>query len=177
MSWLDRFNAASAEDAADDLLACCASPAWARKVAARRPFADEGVLLESAEAVWWSLPATEWLTAFAAHPRIGESAAARPQPGAGDRWSAAEQRGIAAASATLRAALAEANRDYEDRFGYTYIVCATGRSAEEMLQFARTRLGNESVEELRVAAGEQAKITRLRLLRLLGSPEGVERSA
>jgi OHCU decarboxylase len=168
VSWLDRFNAEPAHAAEQELLACCASAAWARKVAARRPFADEGTLLETAESVWWRLPATEWLTAFAAHPRIGEPAAAQPQHGAGDRWSAAEQRGIDAASAVTRAALAEANREYEDQFGYTYIVCATGRSAEEMLRLAHMRLSNESLDELRVAAGEQAKITRLRLLRLLG---------
>jgi 2-oxo-4-hydroxy-4-carboxy-5-ureidoimidazoline decarboxylase len=173
MSWLDRFNRMTAEAAAAELMACCASRAWARAVAARRPYADADALLESAEAVWARLPATEWLTAFAAHPPIGEEAAARPQVGAGDRWSAAEQRGVAGASAAVRAELAQANRDYEATFGYTYIICATGRTAEEMLQFARERLNHEPSAELRLAAGEQAKITRLRLLRLLGSAEGI----
>ena len=176
MSWLDRFNRATAEAAVDELLACCAALAWARQVAAQRPFRDADALLESAEAIWWRLPPSEWLIAFAAHPRIGETAV-RPQHGAGDRWSAAEQRSVAAASATTRSELAQVNRDYESKFGYTYIVCATGRSAEEMLRFARERLGHEPSAELRVAAGEQAKITRLRLLRLLASAEGAERSA
>jgi 2-oxo-4-hydroxy-4-carboxy-5-ureidoimidazoline decarboxylase len=171
VSWFERFNQETREVAEQELLACCASPAFARKVADRRPFADHGALLEAAETVWWHLPATEWLAAFAAHPRIGESKAAQPQPGAGDHWSAAEQRGVATASDETRDALAQANQAYEDRFGYTYIVCATGRTAQEMLQLALLRLRNESLDELRVAAGEQAKITRLRLLRLLGESD------
>ena len=176
-AWLERFNRMPEPVAIDELLACCASRAWANSVAAARPFADADVLLQTAERVWWSLPPTEWLLAFAAHPRIGESAASRPQHGVGDRWSQQEQAGTAAASERTKAQLADANRQYEAKFGYTYIVCATGKSADEMFGLALSRLEHDPETELRVAAAEQAKITALRLQRLLNETDGLERSA
>ena len=138
----------------------------------RRPFGDAETLLRAAEEVWWSLGPDDWREAFAHHPRIGERDAAVAQGGRARAWSAGEQRGVADAGAEVRAAIAEGNREYERRFGHIYLVSAAGKSAEELLALLRARLSNDADTELRVAAAEQAKITRLRLLRLLGAANG-----
>jgi OHCU decarboxylase len=124
-----------------------------------RPFQSWERLAQAADRVWAQLGREAWLEAFAAHPRIGEKKA--------DRFSSGEQDGTASASDETMSALAAANRDYEARFGHVYLVCATGRTADEMLAFARERMKNEPDAELRVAAEEQRKITRLRLLKLV----------
>lgn len=168
-AWLERFNQMSAPDASRQILACCDSRGWARAVARQRPYSLSGDLLAAADAEWWRMPPAEWLHAFAAHPRIGENAAARPQHGSGDRWSANEQQGAAEAADSLKAGLADLNHEYENRFGFTYIVCASGRNGEEMVRLARERLANDPETELRIAAAEQAQIMKLRLQRLLHS--------
>ena len=109
----------------------------------------------------------EWLIAFAAHPRIGARQAARPQAGQGDAWSADEQAGVAEAEALTRDRLHELNQVYEQRFGHVFLVCATGRRAPELLTLLEQRMAHDPETELRVAAEEQAKITRLRLRRLI----------
>jgi len=159
LAGLARLNGLGADVAAAELLACCGSTAWARALSASRPFADEEALFDTAERIWWGLTPEEWRQAFAAHPRIGER---------GTGWSEAEQAGARAAAAPVLVELAAANRAYEARFGHVFLICATGKSAGEMLAALRARMGNAPEEELRVAAGEQAKITRLRLRRLLG---------
>ena len=125
---------------------------------ARRPFGSRDVLLAVADTVWRGLGKSDWLEAFSRHPRIGESAAG---------LAAGEQAGMQSADGAVRAALAAVNRQYEARFGYRFLVCATGKSAAEMLELARRRLGNASEAELGIAAAEQQKITRLRLEKLL----------
>lgn len=167
---LRRLNALSAAEAHDELLTCCGSPRWARAVARLRPFDDREELMEAAERVWNELEPADWLEAFHAHPRIGESKAAAGQTAREAGWSAREQAGAATAGEDERAALARGNAEYEARFGHIYIVCATGRSASEMLSILRARLANDAQTELRVAAGEQARITRIRLGRLLSMP-------
>ena len=162
---LDRLNAMSADEAEATLLDCCASPGWAAAVAAGRPYQGVDALLAAAEDAWWSQPPDEWLQAFAAHPRIGER---REGADRHSRWSRAEQSGATGAEQEVRDALARCNAEYEERFGHVYLVFATGKSAAEMLALCRERLDNDPAEELRVAAGEQAKITALRLRRLLG---------
>jgi 2-oxo-4-hydroxy-4-carboxy-5-ureidoimidazoline decarboxylase len=152
--------------AAELLRACCGAARWVDAMVGRRPFHTLDALLAEAEDAWWSLEPDDWLEAFAHHPRIGERAGAAPQDARGAAWSAGEQAGAAGAAAGVQDALAAANREYEARFGHIYIVCATGKSAEEMLAIARARLANDPETELRVAAGEQAKITRLRLEKL-----------
>ena len=169
MSGVERLNALPAEAAEAELRACCGSRAWARRMAAARPFAREDALLALAEELWWSLDEADWLEAFRAHPRIGEREAEAGQTERERGWSAGEQAGADAADAATRAELAAGNRAYEARFGFIYIVCATGRSAEEMLSILRGRLANDPAAELRTAAAEQAKITALRLQKLLGS--------
>jgi len=130
---------------------------------ARRPFASEETALAAARDEWFALSADDWREAFGHHPRIGDRDALRLRFASRDP-AAREQSGVDAASETALSALAEANRTYEERFGYIFIVCATGRTAEEMLALLRARLGNDPQTEIRVAAGEHAKICELRLL-------------
>jgi OHCU decarboxylase len=129
-------------------------------MAAARPFASWDALLRAADDAWWSSDAVQWREAFAAHPRIGAKKASG--------WSAEEQSRAASASAETLLALEKINREYEERFDHTYIVCATGRSAEEMLALAQARIANDAETELRIAGEEQLKITRLRLMKLVG---------
>lgn len=171
MSGLARLNALPAADAEAELLTCCGSRAWARRMAALRPFAGEDALFDAADEVWWALDREDWLEAFRSHPRIGEKKAEAGQTQREQGWSRGEQAGMDAAAEATRRALADGNRAYEERFGHIYLVCATGRSADELLSILTDRLRNEPDAELRVAAGEQAKITRLRLRKLLDAGE------
>ena len=137
------------------LLSCCGSGEWARRLAEERPFETGDALADAADRIWQSLSKEDRLEAFAAHSRIGVRA--------GDAWARREQAGVDGLGEATRTALAHGNRDYEKRFGYVFLVCATGKTAEEMLGVLRGRLPNDAAAELRVAAEEQAKITRLRL--------------
>jgi hydroxyisourate hydrolase len=161
---VERLNALPPAEAEAAFLACCGSRAWARWMESRRPYRDIADLLETADRVWWTLTPADWREAFAAHPRIGEKK--QDQEDRSRRWSADEQSGAAGARAAILAELAEANRTYEERFGHLFIVRATGKSAEEMLGLLRERLENDPEAELRIAAEEQRKITRLRLEKL-----------
>jgi len=170
---LNELNGLSGEAASRELLRCCGSRRWAREMAAARPFASVDAMTAAADSIWSSLDLADRLEAFAAHPKIG-AGGARAADGSGGAggdadWSAAEQAGTASASADVLARLAEANREYEARFGFIFIVCATGKSAEEMLDFVQRRLDNDPLIESRIAADEQRKITRLRIAKLLGS--------
>jgi allantoicase len=169
VAWLDTLVPAQAHAA---LLACCGSPAWAQRMVMRRPFGDAEALHAAADAVWSELTPDDWLAAFRAHPEIGARKAEAAQPARAAGWSGQEQSAVRDAAATTLAALLEANRAYRERFGHIFIVCATGRSAEEMLALCRQRLANDPQEELRVAGEEQRKITRLRLEKLLGGLAG-----
>jgi OHCU decarboxylase len=155
--------------AAPLLADCCGSSRWVAGMLARRPFGSPAAVLFAADQIWRSLGPSDWREAFSHHPRIGERKSALPQSERGSAWAAGEQSAMERADDDVRAALAAANREYEQRFGYIYIVFATGKSAEEMLALARSRLRNDPDVELRVAAEEQRKITRLRLEKLLGS--------
>ena len=152
------------------LLACCGAPAWARAMTAARPFEDLGALLRLADRTWWSLTEADHLEAFAAHPRIGARASEPDHTHADPRaatWSASEQAQVDDADALLRDRLFAANADYAARHGFSFIVCATGKSAATMLDALEQRLGNDRETELRIAAEEQAAITRLRLTKLV----------
>jgi OHCU decarboxylase len=167
MNGLARLNTLPADDAECALLTCCGSRAWARRMADARPFPDADALLARADETWWELDEADWREAFRSHPRIGERKAQAEQTGREQAWSAGEQAGMAAAADATRDALAEGNRAYEARFSHIYIVCATGRSADEMLALLQSRLANDADTEIRVAAEEQRKITRIRLQKLL----------
>jgi OHCU decarboxylase len=163
---LAQLNAMGRDKAVEALRQCCGSVKWARRMVDERPFHDMHELLLTADHVWWSLDASDWLEAFSAHPKIGEKKAA-PQASASSLWSEDEQAGGRHASQETQVALLKANHDYERRFGYIFIVCATGKSAEEMLALLHERLQNEPDTELRIAAEEQRRITHLRLEKLL----------
>lgn len=164
---LGALNALSSEAARVELKKCCGSTRWVEAMDAARPFQGEDALFEKADAVWWALDREDWLEAFAAHPRIGSQRDVDEKSGTEKAWSSNEQAGASAASDGTKEALRRANLDYEQRFGHIYIVCATGKSADEMLAIARRRLSNDAETELRVAAEEQRKITRIRLRKLL----------
>ncbi len=176
---LEDLNALGAEAAERKLLRCCGSLQWATMMVAARPFESAEAMTATGDAIWARLDPADWIEAFAAHPRIGERGAgttdrAGEMGRAGEarradreNWSQQEQAGIAAAAEDVRTRLAAANREYHARFGYIFIVCATGKTAEEMLEILERRLKNAPESELRVAAEEQRKITRLRLAKLL----------
>lgn len=162
------LNSLSPGEAEAEFLKCCGSHRWASRMVEQRPFENRARLNETAERLWWSLDPQDWLEAFRSHPRIGEKKAAAVASEQSKRWSEAEQASVNNAGNETLQQLADLNRQYEEKFGYIFIVCATGKTSEEMLAILRDRLGNDPNEELRHAAGEQAKITALRLRKLIG---------
>ena len=166
---LEQWNRLSPEDAEKDILRCCGSAAWARALASRRPFENEDFLLAASDEIWRGLRPSDWREAFSQHPRIGERKAPPAASGQSAAWSAEEQQGVGSAPESIREALAEANREYERRFGRTFIVCARGKLAAEMLDILRHRLHNDEATELGEAAEEQRKITNLRLKKWLAT--------
>jgi OHCU decarboxylase len=164
---LERLNLLPAREAENELLKCCGSKNWARRMASERPFVGLAGLVEAAERIWWELEPANWLEAFHSHPKIGEQKAAAATAVEAQQWSEDEQSGIRDSAAQTIHELAELNRAYEEKFGYIFIVCASGKSSEAMLRILRQRLGNNPKEELRLAAAEQAKITALRLGKLI----------
>ena len=166
---LDELNHAAKETAKTRFLDCCGSQNWAQKMTEARPFADVAALIKQAKQIWLNLEAQDWLEAFSAHPKIGARKAAPKQQAQSAEWSRGEQSGASAAADSVLDALAEANRLYEEKFGFIFIVCATGKSAAEMLDFCRRRLSNDANSELRIAADEQRKITEIRLKKLLNT--------
>jgi OHCU decarboxylase len=164
---LGKLNNLSEREAEAELLKCCGSTLWARRMAGARPFDSLESLLSSADAVWWALDREDWLEAFSRHPKIGEREAARAQAPEARRWSEQEQAGTESADEETKREFRKGNREYEEKFGHIYIVCATGKNAVEMLAGLRERMGNDSETELRRAAEEQRRITELRLRKLL----------
>lgn len=164
------MNSIPSNEAEVEFLKCCGSEKWARDVANQRPFSTLDDLLAKADEVWWSMKPHHWLEAFSSHPKIGERKPTKVSSPESLSWSRQEQAGISNATQETEQALATLNREYEEKFGYIYIVCATGKSSEEMLAILRERLHNDPDIELRTAAGEQAKITELRLVRLVSCP-------
>jgi OHCU decarboxylase len=157
---LDELNRMDPRSAADVLKPCCGSERWAQAMAARRPFQDPVELHVAADAVWASLGREHWLEAFASHPKIGELKRA-------SQWSKKEQEGAATASEETKMRLARLNREYQERFGLIFIICATGKSAEEITACLENRLYNRPEDEIRIAAEEQMKIVHLRLNKLI----------
>jgi 2-oxo-4-hydroxy-4-carboxy-5-ureidoimidazoline decarboxylase len=149
------------------LTRCCGAQRWVAGMLAAHPFASDEALFACAERIWSGLARADYIEAFSHHPRIGEDLAALRARFAGSAaWASQEQAGVADADAATLEALAENNRRYLARFGYIFIVCASGKSAAEMSQLLLARLDNEPDEELAIAAHEQARITRLRLEKL-----------
>ena len=161
VSTLAAFNAAAPEAAERDVLACCASRSFAKTIVADRPYPDPAALQGAVNAAFTALNWDDIAESMNAHPRIGDRA-----PGSG--WSAREQSGAASASEAVRQALADGNVAYEQRFGYVFLICATGLSGQDMLDQLRVRLGHDPETERAVVREELLKITQLRLAKLLG---------
>jgi 2-oxo-4-hydroxy-4-carboxy-5-ureidoimidazoline decarboxylase len=155
------LNALPTDEARAALTRCCGSARWVSGMLARRPWVSAAALYADAEATWAGLGRDDVLEAFSHHPRIG----ARTEQ-TNDGWARQEQARVGDADSQTRRSLVEANEQYLRRFGYIFIVCATGKSAAEMLGLLEARLANDSTRELAIAAGEQARITRLRLEKL-----------
>ena len=164
---LVRFDSLPPLEAESEFLKCCGSENWAALMTEGRPYKSLAELKETAERIWWSLKPEDWLQAFKSHPKIGETRPQQNDSKVENKWSQQEQSGVGAAAKETIDKLAELNRDYEAKFGYIFIVCATGRSAGEMLTILQGRLLNDPEKELPIAAAEQAKITALRLEKLL----------
>ena len=162
------WNGLGLDDAAEVILPCNGSAVWATLLAYNRPFDSPEALLARADAIWNSLPEEDWQEAFDSHPRLGE-AKAKAATAQSLSWSAGEQ-SAANPDEDARAALAEGNRAYEEKFGRVFLLCAAGRSAQEMLMILRERMQNDAAVELREAAEQQRLITRLRLRKWLGLP-------
>jgi len=156
-----------ADEARAALLRCCGSSRWVERMLAERPFKDRERLFEAAARNWTDLGPADWNEAFSHHPRIGDPSRIAAAAASTATWAAGEQAGAASADDDIKAAIAQGNAEYEARFGRIYIVCATGKSGEELLATLRERLANDPQTELRIAVAEQAKITRIRLEKLL----------
>jgi 2-oxo-4-hydroxy-4-carboxy-5-ureidoimidazoline decarboxylase len=160
---LARWNGLPHEEAAREILACCGSRTWAASMASKRPIQDAASLVATSDGIWRSLGEPDWLEAFRSHPRIGETHAEGDVAASSAAWSAEEQQQAAAADEAVKTALKWGNREYEQKFGRIFIVCATGKSASETLEILRRRLHNDEATELQQAAEEQRQIMHLRL--------------
>ena len=163
MDGLGWLNTAPPADAVAAFFRCCGCAGWAGAMAAARPFPTEQALFAAAETEWSKASREDILEAISHHPRIGDRESLKTRFPETHAWASGEQSGAYEASGKVLEDLAEANREYESRFGHIFIVCATGKTASEMLSLLRARLANDPKAELAITAGEQAKITRLRL--------------
>lgn len=158
---LAAWNEADQATALEAMLACCGSKRWANGMVDMRPFANVVELSTAADRIWGTMQEQDWLEAFACHPRIGERKAGAT--GQSAAWSRQEQSRAGTAGEHVLAEIAEGNHIYEQRFGFTYIVCATGKNADEMLAILTRRLAGVRDAELREAAEQQRQIMQIRL--------------
>ncbi len=145
------------------LARCCGATRWVARMLDQRPFSDWSHLRQTADGVWWKLAPVDWHEAFAQHPKIGDLDSLRAKYVSTQSWSEREQAGVQDATEAVLQGLAQGNREYECKFGYIFITCATGKSAKEMLHLLRQRLPNDPQDELRIAAEEQRQIMQIRL--------------
>ena len=169
-SSIDEFNTAPRHEAFDALLACCGSKRWVELLLDERPFANDLALAEAVDRVASELRPDDWMEAIASHPRIGAREGGGPaQTRIASEWSSQEQSGTRSANEQTLSDLAQANMAYEERFGHTFSVCATGKNSDEMLSLCRDRLNNDTVTELQVTSVELRNIAQLRLRKLIRS--------
>ena len=164
---LHEFNILPKEKLMEELTKCCGSSAWVQKMLPFIPADDMVELLEDAENEWWKCSQSDWKEAFSHHPKIGNTDSLREKFASTANWASGEQSGVKNASEETIKALAVGNKLYEERFGFIFIVCASGKSAEEILAILQERLQHEKDEEIVIAADEQNKITKLRIEKLL----------
>lgn len=164
---LAQLNALAPDDAEEMFRGCCATAWWARQMEACRPFENAGQLHDAADAIFEEMAEGHWLEAFAAHPKLGDVESLRMKFVGNKEWSAGEQAGVDEADEAVLQDLAAGNEKYEARFGYIFILCASGLTATQMLAALEKRLRNDPDHEAPLAAGEQCEITHLRLEKLL----------
>ena len=167
LAHLNQLDPAAAQP---ELQRCCGSSRWVKEMISHRPFHDEAQLFAVAEQIWRRLAPEDWREAFSHHPRIGDLNSLREKFAHTRQWSTGEQAGMQDAAEEVLEALASGNTAYENKFGYIFIVCATGKSAAEMLAVLQQRLPHDPALEIKIAAEEQNKITRIRLEKLLAAP-------
>lgn len=164
---LDEFNRLPETAAREQLRMCCTAERWAALVCQDRPYANTDQLLKRSQQHWLTMEEADYLQAFGGHPKIGDVRSLKKKYAASSTLAAHEQAGMNTASDTVIQALADGNRAYEQKFDFIFIVCASGKTAAQMLELLQKRLGNGREDELKIAVAEQAKITRLRLLQLM----------
>jgi 2-oxo-4-hydroxy-4-carboxy-5-ureidoimidazoline decarboxylase len=164
---LHEFNTLSREELRSALTKCCGSSKWVERMMPFVPAEDMVELFEDADQQWWSCDESDWKEAFAHHPRIGDLNSLREKFASTADWAGSEQSGVNNAQEEILKALSEGNKRYQEKFGYIFIVCATGKSAEEILGLLQLRLNHDPEEEMQIAAEEQSKITKLRIEKLL----------
>jgi 2-oxo-4-hydroxy-4-carboxy-5-ureidoimidazoline decarboxylase len=164
---LARWHTLPPEEAATEILSCCGSRAWAAKLVEMRPFQDQQSLFAAADHCWQNLPHADWLEAFRSHPRIGEKHAENKTTAASAAWSRSEQSQMTEADAAILLRMREGHREYEERFGRIFIVCASGKQPAEMLRILEHRLINDPAQELLESAAQQQQIMQLRLRKWL----------
>lgn len=152
---------------AEALEKCCGSSTWVQGMMRKFPFGSTEKLIREAEDVWRSCHVEDWKQAFTHHPKIGDLDSLKKRFASTSKWASGEQSAVKAAGAETLIKLQKGNEAYQEKFGYIFIVCATGKSAEEMLFLLEERLPNVPEEEIRIAMEEQLKITVLRLQKLL----------
>ena len=170
---LAHWHGLAFEPAAAEILSCCGSTAWAAQMAANRPYADEASLFAAAGACWQAMPEADWLEAFRSHPRIGETHAQSKTTAASAAWSRSEQSGMSEADAAILQRMQQGHREYEERFGRIFIVCASQKQPAELLRILESRLPNDPKAELLESAAQQQQIMQLRLRKWLANPEAV----
>ena len=163
----EELNKLTPSQLKEQLTKCCGSSAWVNKMASQFPLRDEQELFQKADEFWNSLAEQDWLEAFEHHPKIGDINSLKEKFANTANWASGEQASVQQASQQTLEQLAEGNKQYQEKFGYIFIVCATGKSADEMLQILQSRLPNNAAIEIKIAAAEQAKITKIRLDKLL----------
>jgi 2-oxo-4-hydroxy-4-carboxy-5-ureidoimidazoline decarboxylase len=160
------FDHMPAEKKKELLLQCCGSLCWADKMLTVFPVEDLVELLEDAEEKWYECSEQDWKEAFEHHPKIGDINSLKEKFANTAKWASGEQAGVNEASPQVLQNLADANKSYQEKFGFIFIVCATGKPAEEMLNILNERLKNSAQDEIKIAMAEQNKITKLRLEKL-----------
>lgn len=166
-SVVNKLNSLDPTQAEQEFLKCCGSGEWAKRMIVERPFEDFDDLIAKADRVWWLLEPHDWLEAFQSHPKIGQKKPDQQTSADAQAWSEEEQSGTRNSTQKTAEALASLNNVYEEKFGHIFIVCATGKTSEDILAILRLRLENNPDDELRNAAAEQANITQLRLKKLM----------
>ncbi len=164
---LNELNQLNYDEAAAALTKCCGSSNWVSEMIRNGPYDSEEAFFKAAEKTWFYCFENDWLEAFKHHPKIGDIASLEKKFGSTREWAGDEQQTVQIADQQVLERLAELNKQYEEKFGFIFIVYATGKAAEEMLVLLEERMGNDYQHELQIAMGEQHKITMLRLKKLL----------